>query len=161
MKKIKTKDLILYSSVAAIYVVLTVLLGSFSFGPIQFRISEALVLLCFFNPKFFIPLTIGCFISNLFSPYAFDILFGTIATMISLMWIIKSKRMFVASLYPVLFNGVIVSLEICMLTNALTLEMFLLNFLTVAIGEFACVSIIGVILFSSIADNEVFLKLVK
>lgn len=161
MKKIKTKDLILYSSVAAIYVVLTVFLGNFSFGTIQFRISEVLVLLCFFNRKFFIPLTLGCFISNLFSPYGLDIVFGTLATMISLVWISSSKRLFVASLYPVIFNGVIISLEICLLTNTLTFGVFLLNFLTIAIGEFTCVSVIGVIVFKALKNNDVFLKLIK
>lgn len=162
MKKLKISDLILYSSVAAIYIVLTMLLGSFSFGPIQFRISEILVLLCFFNPKFFLPLTLGCFISNLFSPFGFyDVIFGTLATMLSLLWIKTSKRLFIASLYPVIFNGIIVSLEICLLADTFTLGLFLLNFATVALGEFVCVSIIGVILFSSIKNHEGFLKLIK
>ena len=90
MKKINLKDIVIYASVAAIYVVLTWIFGAFSFGPIQLRISEVLVLLCFFNKKYFIPLTLGCLISNLMSPYSLDVLFGTVATMISLFFISSS-----------------------------------------------------------------------
>lgn len=161
MKKIKIKDLVLYASVAAIYVVLTVVLGSFSFGPIQFRIAEALVLLCFFEKKFFLPLTIGCLISNVMSPYAvMDMIFGTFATIISLLCIIKSKNIFVASLFPVIFNALIVGLEISILTPPFNIATFLFFALTVGIGEFVCVSLIGVGLFSILRKNESFMNLI-
>ena len=91
MKKINIKDIVMYASVAAIYVVLTWLFGSLSYGPIQFRISEVLVLLCFFNKKYFTSLTLGCLISNLMSPNSLDILFGTLATIISLFLFAKVK----------------------------------------------------------------------
>ena len=52
------------SIIAALYVVLTLLVPALSFGPIQCRFSEALVLLCFWRPDITIGLTIGCLISN-------------------------------------------------------------------------------------------------
>ena len=161
MKKIDIKDIVKYASVAAIYVVLTMVFSSFSFGPIQLRISEALVLLCFFDKKYFIPLTLGCFISNLMSPYPLDILFGTIATMISLFFICYSKNLFIASLFPVIFNGVIIATEISLLEGVLNIEMLLFNMATIALGEFICVSVFGVILFTLLQKNEEFMKMIK
>lgn len=158
----KIKDLVLYSSVAAIYVVLTVMLGSFSFGPIQFRIAEALVLLCFFNKKYFLPLTLACLISNFMSPFGlYDVFFGTTATILSLICVIHSKRLWVASIYPVIFNGIIVSLEICLMNGVLDLNVFSFNMVTIMLGEFVCVSIIGVILFSTLRKNQSFMKLIS
>ena len=155
------KNLVIYASVAAIYVVLTLLLGSFSFGPIQFRIAEALVLLCFFDKKYFTPLTIACLITNIMSPFGiYDVIFGTLATVISLICISKSKNIVVASLFPVLFNGLIVSCEISIMNGLFELEVFLFNFLTIAIGEFVCVTIFGVLLFAFLKKNKEFFKLI-
>lgn len=58
------------SIVSALYVALTVLVAPMSYGPIQLRISEAMVILVAARPHllFFVP--IGCFVANLFSPYA-------------------------------------------------------------------------------------------
>ena len=159
MKK-NVKNLVIFASVAAIYVVLTLMLGSLSFGPIQFRIAEALVLLCFFDKKYFMPLTIACLISNLMSPFGlYDVIFGTLATVLSLLCISKSKNIVIASLFPVLFNGVIVSIEILLMNGVFELEVFLFNFLTIAIGEFVCVTIFGVLLFSLLKKNKEFMKL--
>ena len=159
MKK-NIKDLVADASVAAIYIVLTMIFASFSFGPIQFRIAEALVLLCFFDKKYILPLTVACLLSNLMSPFGmYDVLFGTTATLLSLIFISKSKNLFIASLFPVFFNGVIVSLEICLINGVFELEMFIFNLLTIALGEFVCVSVLGVLLFSFLKKNKEFVNL--
>ena len=161
MKKISIKDIVKYASVAAIYVVLTWILAPISFGPIQFRISEVLVLLCFFDKKYFIPLTLGCLISNLMSPMALDIAFGTVATMISLFFISNSKNLFVSSLFPVFFNGLIIAAEISIIEGIFDLNVFLFNMVTIAVGEFLCVSVIGVILFTLLRKNDGFMRLIE
>ena len=51
--------------IAAIYVVLTLSFLPISFGPIQFRISEALCVLPYFTPAAIPGLFAGCLISNL------------------------------------------------------------------------------------------------
>ena len=158
----KTKDLVIYASVAAIYIVLTLMFGSFSFGPIQFRIAEALVLLCFFNNKYFMPLTIACLISNLMSPYGiYDVIFGTTATILSLLFIMKSKNIVVASIFPVVFNAFIVSAEISIMNGVFDWYVFGFNFATIAIGEFVCVTILGILLFSILQKNKEFMKLIE
>ncbi|MBF0847451.1 QueT transporter family protein, partial [Streptococcus danieliae] len=52
----------------------------------QFRYSESLMQLIVFSPLFFLPLTLGVAVANMFSPLGIvDVFFGTIATGIALM----------------------------------------------------------------------------
>lgn len=48
--------------IAAIYIVLTLMLLPVSYGPIQFRVSEALCILPYFTPAAVPGLFIGCMI---------------------------------------------------------------------------------------------------
>lgn len=66
--------------IAAIYFALATVLQPISFGPVQFRLSEALVLLPVFMPESIIGVTLGCFLSNFFYSTMYDVIFGTIAT---------------------------------------------------------------------------------
>lgn len=50
MKRIDTKYIVKAGAIAAIYFVVTILLGSVSYGPIQFRVSESLVVLPMVEP---------------------------------------------------------------------------------------------------------------
>ena len=71
------------AAIAAIYVALTMAFQPISFGPVQFRISEALCILPFFTPAAIPGLFVGCFLSNLFCGAAgLDIVFGSLATLI-------------------------------------------------------------------------------
>lgn len=161
MKKLNIRELTTYSMVSAVYVLLTWAFGFLSYGGVQFRIAEALVLLCFFNKKHFIPLVVGCLISNVMSSLGpLDMLFGTIATIIALVGIMFSKNIIIASLWPVLVNGVVISLEICLVSNLWNWPSFLLNFATVALGEFVCVTILGVFLFSMLRKNKGFMHII-
>lgn len=69
------------SVVAAIYVVLTFAIAPISYGPIQVRISEILVLLAFYDKRYIVSLTIGCLFANMLSPLGMaDIIVGTLGT---------------------------------------------------------------------------------
>ena len=162
MKKINIKQMAIYSIVAALYVALTLTLSFMAFNVIQFRIAEALVLLCFFNKKYSIPMILGCFIANLFSPFGWpDIVFGTLATAIAVIGVMYSKNLIVASIFPVLSNALIVGLELTFVINGVfTWEVFGLNALFVSIGEIGTVSIVGVVLFKFLSRNEKFLELI-
>jgi hypothetical protein len=62
--------------VSALYVVLTYVIAPIGYGPIQFRISEAMVILVAARPHliFFVP--ISCFFANIISPYGlWDLVF--------------------------------------------------------------------------------------
>jgi uncharacterized membrane protein len=161
MKRLKIKELVVFASVAAIYVVLTWLLGSLSFGPIQFRIAEALVLLCFFNKKYIPSLVIGCAIANMFSPFGiYDIIFGTFATLISVICMSKTKNMVLASVFPVIFNGIIIAIEILLFDPSVTITFgsFISLASTIMLGEFVVVTILGVLIFKSLEKNEYFIE---
>ena len=84
--KFRTRDLCLTAMIAAIYAALTLGLQAISFGPVQFRVSEALTLLPILFPQAIPGLTLGCLISNLFSPLGatvYDVVFGTLATLVA------------------------------------------------------------------------------
>lgn len=85
MKSSKTtKRLVRTALIAAIYAVLTLILAPISYGNIQFRISEIMVLLAFVDPFYIGGLTLGCFIANMLGPNGMlDIFLGTLATLIS------------------------------------------------------------------------------
>ena len=84
-KNRKSYDIILAALIAALYVVLTYFSSIFglAFSGIQLRISEVLIILPVFTTAAIPGLTIGCFISNLSSPYGWiDLIFGTMMTFI-------------------------------------------------------------------------------
>lgn len=145
------------AAVAAVYVVFTYALGFMSYGSIQFRVAEALMLLCFYRKDYGISMIIGCFVANIFSPMMLmDMIFGTLATAMAVLLIYVSPNLYIASLAPVLTNAVIVGIE-------LTLSFktpFWLNAAEVAVGEFVCVSVVGVILFKALEKNTKFMRLV-
>jgi uncharacterized membrane protein len=67
--KIKTKDLAIIAMYAALYAALVVVLGGFSYGPIQVRVADSMVAAV---PLLGLPgvlgHTLGVFIGNIFSP---------------------------------------------------------------------------------------------
>jgi uncharacterized membrane protein len=117
MKKTKTKYLIQAAVIAAVYAVLTVMLSPISYGPIQFRVSEALTILPAFTPAAIPGLFIGCLIANLMSPVGLvDIICGSAATLIAAFLSYKLRnRPLLVPLPPVILNGVIVGLELKMI----------------------------------------------
>lgn len=80
-----TTGLVKAAIVAAIYVVLTLLVAPFSFGVIQFRVSEVLNFLGLYHPRYIIALTLGVVIANMFNPASYgvaDMLIGSLSTFI-------------------------------------------------------------------------------
>ena len=76
-KESKTQKITRLAIIASLYVVLTIVFSFMSYGDIQVRIAEVLVLLCFFRKDYAIGLIIGCILSNLFSPFGIiDVIIG-------------------------------------------------------------------------------------
>ena len=70
--------------VGALYAALTIGMFFISFGPLQFRIAEALTVLPFFFPFSVWGLFVGCIVANLFSPYGWiDVVGGSLASLIA------------------------------------------------------------------------------
>ena len=151
-------NLVKAALVAAIYAVLTMILAPISYGPVQFRISEILVLLAFINPTYIIGLTLGCLLANIFGGLGLlDIVFGTLATFLSVSAISLTAKymkdnmfsLIIASLWPTIFNAVIVG---WMISVVVDLPM-LITMLQVGIGEFVVVTLVGVPVFKFVSDK--------
>lgn len=148
--------------VAGLYVTVCLVLQPLSFGAVQIRAAEALVLLPVFGPEYIIGVTLGCFIANAIASVPIDALVGTFATMIAglatyLLRHCRVKRLAVVpALPPVIFNAVIVGLEISFLfgSSAAALPAVLLNMATVGLGEILSCMVLGVALVSFIEKNR-------
>lgn len=151
-----TNFLVKSAAVAALYAVLTLLLPVASYGPVQFRFSELLVLLVFYNKRFIPGLVLGCAIANLFSPMmAFDVIFGTLSSYIAFKLMQRTSKLFIASLFPVLMVSVpAIGTWLILASN----EVFLILLMQFMLSEFVMVSIIGVILFKILEKNEGFMS---
>ena len=96
--------------IAAIYVVLTVLFAPISFGPMQVRIAEMLMILPMFTPAAVPGLFIGCIIANMLGgAIALDVIFGSLATLIGA-WVgyLLRRNRWLVPIPPILSNALIV-----------------------------------------------------
>ncbi len=151
MNNKKLKLIVKLAVVSAIYVALTLALYPLSYGAIQFRLSECLMMLISYNPLYGISLTLGCLISNLASPMGLiDVLYGTLATAISAICMIKIKNKYVSSLIPTIVNAIIIGLELRYYYDL----PLMLSAAQVALGEFVVVTLVGVPLFKSLEQNS-------
>ena len=150
---------------AAIYVAITLIGAPFAYGSVQFRISEALMLLCFYNKDHIASLSIGCLLANIFSTVGMiDTIVGTAATVISgvLIYLFRKEgstvRLIICSLFPVIMNALIIGAEITALSK--TQVSFWVMAADIALGEFVCVSIVGVLLFKTLEHNKEFMRVI-
>ncbi len=180
---ITTKRLVKISLVAAIYVVMTLAVAPLSYGPVQFRISEILNLLAFIHPAYGVAVTLGCFIANWFTPNlpVLDLVFGTLATALTVFFISKSKNLVVASLYPTIFNAIIVAWiivasitgDMLFFVNNIAVaesdfaagtanKIFLMYALSVGVGEFVVCTVLGVPLAKYLQSKQAnFIQMLK
>lgn len=107
--------------IAAVYAAFTLLaiftLQGLAWGPIQFRVSEAVTVLALFTKSAIPGLTLGCVIANLIAiPFTgvgalgfLDVVFGSIATCVGAIWMYRFRsRPLVALAGPVISNALIV-----------------------------------------------------
>lgn len=151
----KTENLVVNALIAAVYAALTMALAPFSYGPIQVRISECMTLLAFLNPRWVPGLTIGCLLANLLSPFGMlDIIVGTLATFIAVYLMKYAQNMFVASLSPVIVNGLLIGAELAYL-GAIPPDMSMAAVMFyIAAGEFISVSVFGILAMKLILRNQ-------
>lgn len=159
-KTSKTIDIIARNGIiAGLYAALTLACYPFAYGMIQFRISEFLVLLCFFRKDYTVGLTLGCAIANLFSPELFlwDVLIGTSATLIACICICFCKHLIVACLFPIVANAILVGLELSII---LQIDTFILCAAFVALGEIVAMTV-GYVLFTLLKKRKAFFDSIK
>lgn len=145
--------------VAAIYVVLTIILAPFGYGPIQFRISEILAILPFFNAEYVIGVSLGCFIANMYSSVGvIDMFVGTFHTFITGYIMTKVRNFYIACLVPVLGMFIIAFEIYFMMPNPTGFFVILAELMS---SEFAVLYIIGVPIFYVLSKNEKITKILE
>ena len=136
--------------IAAIYVVLVLVFQSTSFGPIQFRIAEALTILPYFTPAAIPGVTIGCLLSNLlFEADILDVVFGTAATLLAAYLSYKLKfNKFLVPIPPILINAIVIPWVLKFAyfeANSIPIMM-----ISVGAGQVASAGILGMVLLYSL-----------
>lgn len=151
------RQLALSGVIAAVYAVLSLLSSVFgmTYTPIQCRLSEALTVLPFLFPEAVPGLFIGCLVTNLMSTVGpLDLIFGSLATLLSALWTRRMPNRWLAPLPPVLCNAVIVG---AMLTwyevgfGAGFWSLFAFNALTVGLGEAIACYGLGLLLLKALS----------
>ncbi len=156
--------------IAALYTALTMLIPAASFGPVQFRLSEALTILPVFTAAAVPGLTVGCFLSNLLGlatganlAGAWDLLFGTGATLLGalLTYLLRNIRWrhlpVPATLPPVLLNAAVVGLELTVvLLGGFSWPVYGVTALYVGLAQLAACTVCGLALYAALEKSGVF-----
>ena len=181
----KTTRLARIGMIAAVYAAATsialVFLSGLAWGPVQFRISEALVVLALFTADAVPGLALGCVIANIANIVLsgsgalglFDVVFGSLATLVGawITWRLR-KRPRLALLGPVLANAFIVPAYLPVILaglgfytipfTSISLEgsyafMYLFGFIAIGVGEAVVLYLLGLPL-ATVLSKTSFIK---
>jgi len=172
MIKLSIRKIAFAGVVAALYAACTMALSGIAYGPIQFRVAEALCILPFFFPFSVWGLFIGCIVANILSPYPLDIIAGSAASLLAALCTMQIGKLgrerlpvkILACLPPVLFNAVIIGALIAYyMVSAGEAEAFLpafiVNGLQVGLGQFVVLYALGLPLMIYLPKSHAFEKL--
>lgn len=164
MKKRSTLYITQAAVIAALYVALTYASNALglAYNAVQFRLSEILTVLPVFTPAAIPGLALGCLIANISSPFGLiDIVCGTIASPLAALSSYALRKITVkgipvlSTLPPVLFNGLIVGLEIWYLGEQ-TAELFFISALEIMAGQIVMCVIMGIPFITAIKKTRIF-----
>lgn len=174
-------------TIAALYAALTLIcllfLGWLAWGPIQFRLSEAVCVLALFTPDAAAGLALGCAIANianigisgLGTMGLLDVVFGSLASFLGALfsWRFRDKPM-EAFAGPVIANALIVPAYLPLMLQGLgfytipftsiSLDgswplMYLFGVVTTGIGEAVVLYLLGAPLYTTLKSAPFFSKL--
>jgi uncharacterized membrane protein len=150
MNNKKTLFLTEAAVIAAIYTVLVLAFQPISFGPIQFRIAEALTILPYFTPAAIPGVAIGCFLSAIFTGAdILDMVFGSLATLIAAVISYQLRRnKFLVPIPPIVANALIIPWVLRYAYDVPDAIPFMM--LTVGAGEVLAVGVLGTMLLLSL-----------
>jgi uncharacterized membrane protein len=119
--------------------------------------------LAFINPIFAPGVILGCFLSNLFSPFGLpDVIFGTLATTLAVFCITRTKNLLIAAVWPVLFCFIVVA-EIFFIFTEPPREALTFVFISASVlgGETVVMLGLGYPLFRYLMKNEKLMGMMK
>lgn len=171
---------VIAAAYAACTLIALLFLGSLAWGPIQFRVSEALCVLALFTPAAIPGLTLGCVIANVMNIVIsgtgmlgmLDVVFGSLATFAGALFTWKMRcHPLVALAGPVLANALIVPAYLPLLLQGVGfytipfttisldnswLFMYLFGLVTTGVGEAVIMYVLGYPLARSLAKTPMF-----
>lgn len=169
---------VIAAAYAACTLVTMLFLGNLAWGPIQFRVSEALCALALVTPAAVPGLTLGCAIANVANIALsgtgalglLDVVFGSLATFVGALFTWKMRRHpLVALAGPVLANALIVPAYLPLLLSgvgfytipftSISLDgawplMYLFGLVTTGAGEAVIMYVLGYPLYRSLAKTN-------
>lgn len=160
MKREKILYLTEASLIAALYVALTWVSNVFGLasGAVQVRISEALCVLPCFMAGAVPGLFVGCLLSNLsMGSNVFDVIFGSLATLVGAIGASKLKNKFLAPIPTVIANTVIVPFVILFCytaKEARNVTTYTLTALGVFAGEVISAYVLGIIFYTALEKRK-------
>ncbi len=127
--------------VAALYALLVLAFAPLSFGPVQFRVAEALTLLPWLFPEAVLGLFVGCLVSNLFGGLGIvDMVFGSLATLLAAWLTRRMPNVILAAVPPVVVNALVVGTYLSLLLDVPLVA----TILYVGLGEAGVCFLLGV-----------------
>ena len=141
----KTRFATSAASTAALYAASTLATAFMSFGPIQFRIAEAMCILPAYTTASIPGLFIGCILANLIGGYGiWDVVVGSAATLFAALvtYALRKKNRFWWPLPSVLFNAFMVGAMLTYLSSVGGALWF--NILTVGAGQLLSCYLVGI-----------------
>ncbi len=171
---------VIAAAYAACTLIALLFLGSLAWGPIQFRVSEALCALALFTPAAIPGLTLGCIIANVMNIVIsgtgmlgmLDVVFGSLATFAGALFTYKMRRRPLLALAgPVLANALIVPAYLPILLKGIGfytipftsisldnswLLMYLFGLVTTGAGEAVIMYVLGYPFSRSLAKTPLF-----
>lgn len=183
MNKGRTSFIAQTAMIAAVYAAATLvallLLQGLAWGPVQFRISEAVCVLAVLTPAAVPGLTAGCIIANLIALVVngtgalglLDVVFGSLATCLGALWCWKLReRPKLALLGPVVANALIVPAYLPLILqglgfytipftsialDGLYVPMYLFGVVSTGIGEALVMYVLGLPLLRALRKFDV------
>ena len=163
------KKIAYVAMIAAMYTVLSMSIAPLTFGPIQVRVSEALVLLPIYGFSSVYGVTLGCAITNAIGAFLglnilgpIDIVVGTLATFVAALITrkiggIRFKNLpILAAIPPVIINGIVIGYELMLaLSGGQNMAVFWTNFASVAFGELLSCVFVGITMIYFIEKNGI------
>ncbi|MBQ3652875.1 MAG: QueT transporter family protein [Synergistaceae bacterium] len=141
--------------IGALYAVLTISLAPISYGPVQFRVSEALTLLPFYLPEAIPGLFAGCVFANFFGGFGLpDMVFGSLATLIAAVLSRKSGNIYLAALWPVVSNMIIIGVMLHVLIEVPLVA----TCIYVGLGEAGACYVVGVPLMKILEARKIIVR---
>lgn len=170
---------VIAAAYAAFTLVALLFLGGLAWGPIQFRVSEALCILAMFTPAAVPGLTIGCALANLLNIALsgtgmlglLDVVFGSAATLLGALWMCRFRaRPLLALAGPVVCNALIVPAYLPLMLQGLGfytipftsisldgayLPMYLFGLISTGVGEAVILYVLGYPLYRALSRTSV------